>query len=78
MDTADRWETASVVLFNVAYTVAVAAMVLLMVPPVRAGLARWSLTQLHAWRYGRWLQGRTRPPQWTELLARDDLPAEAS
>lgn len=73
----DRWEVASAILVNVAYTVAVVAMVVLTVPQLRAGLLVVGRQQVHAWRYGRWLQGRSRPPQWTALLSRDDLPQES-
>lgn len=74
----DRWETATAVVVNVVYAVAVIAMVVLATPPLRAGLLVIGRQQVHAWRYGRWLAGRTRPPAWTTLLERDDLPAEAT
>ena len=74
----DRWETVTAVLVNVVYTVAVLAMVALAVPSLRLSLAAIGSRQVHAWRYGRWLQGRRRPPAWTQLLTREDLPAERS
>lgn len=74
----ERWEVATAVLVNVAYTVAVLAIVLLSVPSLRAGLAALGGRQAHAWRYGRWLASRTPTPEWTTLLERNDLPAEAS
>lgn len=74
----DRWETVTAVLVNVAYTVAVLVMVAVAVPSLRAGVQTLGSRQVHAWRYGRWLQGRRRPPAWTQLLTREDLPAERS
>lgn len=72
----ERWEVASSVLINVAYTVAVLVMIVMAVPTLRAGLVTVAGHQAHAWRYGRWLGSRARPPAWTALLAREDLPAE--
>jgi len=72
----DRWDAAIQLLYAAGYVVVIATMVVMAVPPLRAGLGVGLGAQVHAWRYGRWLAGRTPAPAWTRQLARDDLPAE--
>ena len=58
-----RWETASITVMNLAYAAAVVVMVVMAIPPVRAGLLDLCGRQVHAWRLGRWLGSRSRPPE---------------
>jgi hypothetical protein len=72
-ETFDR--TVSLV-YTVAYCVAVAAMVLLLVPPLRLRLQLEAGRAGQTWRYGRWLERRTPPPGMLRHLDRADLPDE--
>jgi hypothetical protein len=72
----ERWETASSVVLNVLYGLAVVVLVIASVPSLRGWLAAVGGRQRYAWRYGRWLASRVPEPGWTNQLQRDDLPQE--
>lgn len=74
----ERWEAYFGAALNLAYLAAVLVLVVGSVPPLRAAAEVTWRRQVHAWQLGRWLERRTPPPSWTTLLAREDLPSEAT
>ncbi len=73
----ERWETATAVTINLLSALVLVAMLMMAVPPLRSRLTAVAGKQAYAWRYGRWMASQTPTPRWTQLLKRDDLPAEA-
>lgn len=75
MDDHDFERTVQVI-YLIAYCVGLAAMIALLMPGVRERLTVWPGQARDAWRYGRYLGRRKPPPQWVDLLLREDLPVE--
>lgn len=72
----ERFELVTAAAVNVLYCAALAAMIFAAWPAGRMVALGFWRQQVYAWRHGRWLASRRPAPQWTELLAREDLPQE--
>jgi hypothetical protein len=72
----ERWETTTAVLANLAYCAVVVSVLFVLIPSVRAYLATVTAAQMHAWKYGRWLERQAPARRIVKALERDDLPEE--